>query len=204
MRDPTPPFKFDLRKPFSGLRALPLAVEGVSLTLPFLTVTIKPEDRERRIAREVVIRMADRRVLNAFECCNNCIEHALASLHEIRRLLVDKEVELAGHTHSGLYLLLELMADAIRQFFTFVQHLGSGHERQPVYFAALEVLRGHLHRVLLQVAKIADIEIPNISPHMRYDESWQLEAYAELKQGPTPTGGPISSSPRGDLNHRRT
>jgi hypothetical protein len=72
MRNATPPFRFDLRKPLAAFRGLPVALEGVSLTLPFLSVTIKPDDRERRIAREVVIRMADRRVLNAFECCDNC------------------------------------------------------------------------------------------------------------------------------------
>ncbi len=177
MRNPTPPFRFDLSKPLAGLRALPVAVEGVSLNLPFLSVTIKPDDRERRVAREVVIRMADRRVLNAFECCDGCIEHALASLHEIRRLVVDKQVELSDRADSSLYLLLELMAGAVRQFFTFTERIGPAKHQHDVYFAALEMLRGHLHRVLLQVAKIADIEIPNITQHMRYDEDWQLEAY---------------------------
>lgn len=196
MRNPTPPFKFDLRKPLAALRALPVAVEGVSLNLPFLSVTIKPDDRERRVAREVVIRTADKRVLTAFECCDGCIEHALASLHEIRRLLVDKQVELSDRSGSSLYFLLELMAGAIRQFFTFTERIGLSKHQHELYSAALEVLRGHLHRVLLQVAKIAEMEIPSITQHMRYDEAWQLEAYEgnELPAGSPPTDD-VSAAP---------
>jgi hypothetical protein len=33
-------------------------------------------------------------VLSACECCDDCIDRALASLQEIRRTLVDKQVEL--------------------------------------------------------------------------------------------------------------
>jgi hypothetical protein len=125
----------------------------------------------------VVIRLADRRVLNAFECCDNCINEALTSLQEIRRLLVDKQVELSDRPESALYLLLELMAEAVRQFFTFEQRLDRRPESRQAYFAALEMLRAHIHRVLLQVAKIAQTEIPKIAQHMRYDEAWQLDAY---------------------------
>jgi hypothetical protein len=125
----------------------------------------------------VVIRLADRRVLSAFECCDDCIDRALASLQEIRSLLIDKQVELSDRPEAPVYLLLELMAEALRQFFTFEQRLGRHFESREAYFAALEMLRAHLHRVLLQVAKIADTEIPRIATSMRYDEAWQLEAY---------------------------
>ncbi len=39
------------------------------------------------------------------------------------------------------------------------------------------MFRGHLHRCLLQVAKIGDTIIPKIVNHMRYEGAWQLEAY---------------------------
>jgi len=39
------------------------------------------------------------------------------------------------------------------------------------------MLRAHIHRGLLQVSKIAEMEIPGIAPLMRYDSNWQLEAY---------------------------
>lgn len=179
MRQSRPPFRFDLSALLGRLRRLPVAVDGVSLSVPFLSVSISPNDIERRVAREVVIRLADRRVLNSFECCDDCIDRALTSLQEIRRLLVDKQVELSQRADSPLYLLLELMAEAIRQFFTFEQQLDRRAGSQQAYFAALEMLRSHIHRVLLQVAKIADSDIPKIAQHMRYDEAWQLEAYEQ-------------------------
>ncbi len=190
-----PPFRFDLRSVISeARRKVSTRVGGVTINLPFLSLNVKPEDLERRVAREIVIRMADRRVLNAFECCDNCIDHALASLQTIRSFLVDKQVELAKAVDGPLYLLVELMLAAIRQFITFEERLGQerggvgeaqsrpGPRRGPYeprqkYFAALEMLRAHLYRCLSQVAKIAAIEIPLIADHMRYDEAWQLEAY---------------------------
>jgi hypothetical protein len=149
---------------------------------------------EQKVAREIVIRVADRRVLNASECCDNCIDEALGSLQKIRDFLVNKQVELSHAMDGPLYLLIELQLEAIRQFLTFEQrikasasptelrvHVPNDFRRPPdqreQYFAALEMLRGHLHRCLLQTAKIADTSIPKIAEHMRYEEAWQLEAY---------------------------
>lgn len=177
MRELRPPFKFGLSALLGRISRLPVAVDGVSLSVPFLSLSIKPRDTERLVAREVVIRLADRRVLNAFECCDDCIDRALASLQQIRRLVVDKQVELSDRVDSPLYLLLELVAEAIRQFFTFEQSLDRSHEGRETYFVALEMLRAHIHRVLIQIARIADTDIPKIAKNMRYDEAWQLEAY---------------------------
>lgn len=199
MRELKPPFKFDFRTQLKDARRkLNTRVGSVSISLPFLSLSLNPDDLEKRVAREIVIRMADRRVLNAFECCDNCIDQALSSLQEIRRILVDKQVELSGVPDSPLYLLIELQVEAIRQFLTFEQRLNqsaapesmlvdapSDFRRRPPtreqYFAALEMLRAHLHRCLLQVSKIADTAIPKISDHMRYDDAWQLEAYEQPK-----------------------
>jgi len=179
MRNAKPPFKFDLRRLIARASRLPrsLDLDGVTINLPFISVSVKTRESERRVAREVVVRMADRRVLNSFECCDDCIENALRSLHEIRAILVDKQVELSAEADGALFLLLEAMAEGIRQFLTFEQRLSGLPERRLLYFAALEVLRAHLHRTLLQVAAIASMEIPGIAAHMRYNNSWQLEAY---------------------------
>jgi hypothetical protein len=140
------------------------------------------------------MRLADRRVLDSRECCDDCIEKAIESLQDIRSKLVEKQVAMAKMTDSPIYLLVEFMLEGIRQFPTFEQHLRQSGEmssliwpnsmdfRRPPdqrdqYFAALEMLRAHLHRCLLQVAKIANIRIPKIAGNMRYDEAWQLEAY---------------------------
>jgi len=200
MKRKTPPFNFDLSVLLERARGFGVAVDGVMINLPFVSVSVKPDDLERRIAREIVIRMADRRVLNAFECCDSCINEAIASLQEIRRTIVYKQVELSARTEGPLYLLLELMAEATRQFFTFAQRIGSsrddGHPPSPgrlgsrdEYFAALEMLRAHLHRTLLQVARLADTKIPRISEHMRYDEAWQIEAYIRPNLPGNPEAG---------------
>ena len=120
------PFRFDL----TGLlqqarREFARRADGVSVTLslPFLSFTAAPADIERRVAREVVIRMSDRRVLSAKECCDTCIDQALESLQSIRSVLVDKQVELAHLTDGPLYVLLEAMLEGVRQFLTFEQRL---------------------------------------------------------------------------------
>ena len=96
MRSGDIPFKFDLtdlvaraRRQISG------RVGNITLSLPFISIEVSPKDRERQVAREIVLRLRDRRVLSAWECCDSCIDNALASLREIRQLIVDKEVELA-------------------------------------------------------------------------------------------------------------
>lgn len=174
-----PSFHLCLSTLLKRARQLPVELDGISINLPFVSVTVKPDDIERRVASEVVIRMADRRVLNARECCDRCIERALDSLQEIRSLLVDKQVELAERSDGALYLLLEVMLEGIRQFLTFVERLDcSSYEGRQEYLCALEVLRGHLYRSLLQVAAIASMSIPEVPEHMRYSASWQIEQYA--------------------------
>lgn len=189
------PFKFKLASLLERAQHLPAKIDGVSIRLPFVNVTVKPDNVERKVAREIVIRLADRRVLNSFECCDGCIENALRSLQEIRSILVDKQVQLSDRTDGSLYLMLEIMLEGLRQFFTFEQRLNSEPDRphrhfseREKYFAALEMLRAHLYRSLSQVALIAGIEIPKISEHMRYEMAWRLDAYEK------PSLPPIASS----------
>jgi len=195
MRNVRPPFKFIFdRLVTKGRQHLNGRVDGVQINLPFVSFTFQPDDTEQRVAREIVVRMADRRVLNAWECCDHCIDEALASLREIRDQLVDKQVALAPKPEGALYLVIEFMLEGIRQFLTFEQRLrdrpqgpllwvppSSDFRRPPnereTYFAALEMLRAHLFRCLTQVAAIAQVSIPDISEQMRYDDAWQLEAY---------------------------
>jgi len=194
MKDLQPPFQFNVSELLDKARRhVKKRVDGVTINLPFVSFSVQPGDLEQKVAREVVIRLSDKRVLNSFECCDSCIEQAIASLQEIRSLLIDKQVELSGQVDGALYLILELMLESIRQFFTFEERLrtfspkfpGELHTRpnrkelQP-YFAALEMLRGHLYRCLKQVAALANTKIPKISEHMRYNDAWQLDAYESL------------------------
>jgi hypothetical protein len=187
------PFRFDITDVITRLgRAVGSRVGDVTLNLPFLSVAISPKDSERQTAREIVIRLKDRRVLSAWECCDNCIDQALKSLHEIRRTLVDKQVQLSDLQDGPLYLLIDAMSLGIRQFLTYEQLLRIADElptnsvlrdfqRPPdvrqAYFDALELLRGHLSRCLGQVAAIAGMDAPADGIIANYRGPWQMEAY---------------------------
>jgi hypothetical protein len=187
------PFQFDIADVISRLRrAVGSRVGDVTLNLPFLSVAISPKDSERRLAREIVIRLKDRRVLSAWECCDDCIDQALKSLQEIRRTLVDRQVELSDLQDGPLYLLIDAMVLGIRQFLTYEQFLTMGNDlsadrvsadfRRPPYvrqnyFDALELLRGHLSRCLGQVAALAGMDAPADGIIANYRGPWQLEAY---------------------------
>ncbi len=173
-------------------RAVGSRVGDVTLNLPFLSVAISPKDIERQTAREIIIRLKDRRVLSAWECCDNCIDQALKSLHEIRHTLVDKQVELSDLQDGPLYLLIDAMALGIRQFLTYEQFLRIADDlptdnvlrdfRRPpdvrqAYFDGLELLRGHLSRCLGQVAAIAGMDAPADGIIANYRGPWELEAY---------------------------
>ena len=160
MKDLRPPFRFKISDLFvKARRHVGKRVDGITINFPFLSFSVRPDDLEQKVTRELVIRLADKRVLNAFECCDSCIEQALASLKDIRSLLVNKQVELFGQIDGVLYLILELMLEGIRQFFTFEESLRTSSDKFPgklytrlhrqdiqPYFAALEMLRGHLYR----------------------------------------------------------
>jgi hypothetical protein len=194
--DHDPPFRFDLRGLLAHAQRLAgRHVKGVTIKLPFISVAVQPSDLEKRIAREILIRMADRRVLSARECCSDCAERSLASLRDIRKLLVDKQVELGDATDGPLYLLLELQLAAIRQFFTFRESLEGRREPAPLrarpehqYLAALEMLRAHLLQCLRQVGEIAGGPVPRLSGQLQYEDAWQLHAYAEPGQPELPDG----------------
>ncbi len=170
-------------------------VGDVTLNLPFVSIAVNPKDKERQVARELVIRLADRRVLSAWECCDGCIDNALTSLLEIRTILVDKQVELADLQDGSLYLLVDAMTLGIRQFLTYEELLNRSDDAPPqprfgefyrppnireAYFDALEVLRGHLSRCLGQVAAIGGMDLPQDGLVKNYQGGWQIEAYEKL------------------------
>ncbi len=188
MRSGNIPFRFDIRNVLRKMRRFAKNHAGsVTLNLPYLSVSINAGNREKQIARELVTRLKDRRVLNAWECCDNCIDQALASLQEMRRLLVDKQVALSDIADGPVYLIAEAMAQGIRQFLTYEQRLVNAHDgprgvardgriRQQ-YFDALELLRAHISRCLIQVAAIAGIDVSGEGLIRNYQGPWQIEVY---------------------------
>ena len=189
-----PPFRFRADGIFKRARQKVNAnVEGTNLTLPGVTFRIRPLDLEQSVAREIVIRLKHRRVLNSFECCDDCIDKALASLQEIKAILIDQQVKLSVAPDCTLFLLIDFMLAGIKRFLTFEQRLQRmpqpkvfvpqfhdlrrPPEQRQKYMDALEMLRAHLHRCLRQVYAIAGIDFNQMDSTVRYSEQWDMSAY---------------------------
>jgi hypothetical protein len=171
-------------------------IDGVTIKLPFISFSVKPTDIEKKVARELLVRLPDKRVLSSKECCDNCIDNSLASLQEIRSILVDAQVKLTDFHDGGLYILVELMAEGVRQFITFEERIRvapmlkdiaeSNDLYRPIdtqheYFEVLKQLRFHLHSCLTQVSTIADMETPKIDSYLKANDEWLLSLYHEPK-----------------------
>ena len=81
-------FKIDIRDLIKkGRRNLNKRVGSVTISGPYgIKFNITPHDPEVTLAREIIIFMRDRRVLNSKECCDGCIDRSLESLKKIREL----------------------------------------------------------------------------------------------------------------------
>ena len=212
MRSRLIPFKFDMTELLArARRQVNTRLGNVTLNLPFLSIAVNPKDRERQVAREIVIRLKDRRVLSAWECCDDCINRALTSLQEIRHTLVEKQVELSEVQDGPLYLLVDAMALGIRQFLTYEELLKRHDDAPPhprfqdfhrppdtrqAYFDGLEVLRGHLSRCLAQIAAIAGMAAPIEGLIANYEGPWQVEAYVPPVLPDDRTAAPSGGQPR--------
>lgn len=162
----------------------------VTLTLPFGTITVQPTAKETKVARETLVVLRDRRVLSAQECCDDCVDSSLESLQEIRAILVQKQTELADLQDGPLYALVDMMAQAVRQFLTYEEalrrsYVGLPHSDRPdfhrpphlreAYFDALERLRAHLSHCIQQIAVLAKQPAQGLMP--RYQGAWRKDAY---------------------------
>ncbi len=190
MRSGGIPFKFDMTELLSrARRQFNKRVGNITLSLPFISIAVNPKDRERQVALEILIRLKDRRVLSARECCDDCIERALTSLQEIRKLLVDKQIELADCHDGPLYLLIDAMLIGIRQFLTFEETMKldpdvrsrprarEHYDARQDYFDALELLRNHLSHCLDQIATLAAMKVPKDSLISHYQGPWPSDVY---------------------------
>lgn len=184
-------FKIDIASLVSkGRRHLNKRVEGVEITLPGITYVVAPHDPEITAAKKIVIFLGDRRVLNSFECCDNCIDRSLESLAKIREYLVGHQQDLAHLSDGSLYLFIEFIVDSVRQFMTFSEHLERDYERDETahsgfrrhpeardsYFAALNRLRRHVSDTLHQIRLIAGDNPQKVPENLRF-KGWSDDAY---------------------------
>jgi hypothetical protein len=195
-RNPAP-FQFDVSSLADRARTfVGKHIGGATISLPFLSFSVVPDDIEKKVAREILIRLKDKRVLCSQQCCHSCTELALKSLSEARATLVDKQVELSELTDGALFLLIDYMLVGIREFLTYEETLRVkskvSHYRSSTldssflqfrdeYLSSLEQLRAHLNRCLQQVATIADLPKDKTVLPMDYSPAWERNAYKEIK-----------------------
>lgn len=144
-------------------RTVKKRVRTVTLMLPFGAIEVNLSDQERTAARELLIRLANHRVLTAQECCDGCIKDAMRSLSDVRKILTDEMVRLSDLQDGPLYALLDMTRDGIKQFTTYAEHLErrgrgarlSGVRARHEYFEALNALRRYVGSCIAEMAKIS-------------------------------------------------
>jgi hypothetical protein len=168
--------QFDISEYYDKAKRLSkkISISGVTISLPFISLDFAANDKEKKIAREIIIRLRDKRVLNSKECCDNCIRNSLDSLIEIRKFLVDKEVEI-DDVDSPLFLLVDFAIFGIREFMTFTEYYQPDLNRHE-YFEALQIIRNHLLRLFDQIALIS--ELPDkIGYRYEFTPDWDKSIY---------------------------
>ena len=167
--------KFDVSYILQRAKKIPKPkVKGISINLPFLSIDLSASDEERKIAREVLIRLKDKRVLVAWQCCGDCIKHALDSIQDIRGLLVDKQVEISDE-NSPLFIIFDLMLAGIRQFLTFTERYDPYLNKEE-FQDALDILRGHLLRCIDEIAKVGNTTPPTFY-RQNSSQVWEEKIY---------------------------
>ena len=65
-------------------------IDNLSVSFPFaISASFKFEGSIIDIAKETIITLIDRRILNSKECCANCINKSIDSLKEIKSDLIN-------------------------------------------------------------------------------------------------------------------
>ncbi len=151
---------------------------GATISTSGISFQIRATDPERDAARKLLIRLRDRRVFTAFDCCDGCVRNTLASLIEVRKILVDTQVELHNLHDADLFWVVDYLRLTIRDFLSWEERLRAaainpGNSRatseelyvdpvyQAVYIAALDVVRAHARAALAAMAELADMTLPD-------------------------------------------
>ncbi|MBI1944529.1 MAG: hypothetical protein HYS27_02465 [Deltaproteobacteria bacterium] len=156
-------------------------VGGATITTGFISFPLVANDPERTAARQLVIRLRDKRVFTASDCCDGCVKNSIAALQEVRKILVEAQVQLANSHGGQLFWCTDYMRETIRAFLTWEERVRAAdrpdarapdeHYRDQVqtrrYIEQLDVLRAHVRVAMTGIAKIAEMELPE---HAKADD----------------------------------
>lgn len=149
-------------------------IKGITIKFPGISINLAPTDSDKKISKEIILKLRHKRVISQSECCDNCIKNSLTSLFEIKDYLIDKQVEMSD-VESPLFILTDMALLGINRFLTFTEGFDDFKDKEK-YFEALNLLRGHLIKTFDEVAKIASL--PNdFGFRLKMIEGWDEETY---------------------------
>ena len=157
-----------------------VALDSISLSFPFgVNIQIKPVESEIKIAREVIIKLIDRRILNAAECCAECIQRAIDSLKEIKADLIDIKCKLTDNINRPIYYFIDYIVLSINSFLDFIERYKIDMEmNRPTYFDALEKLRRHIAKCMVEISKIGECKIDTTHYAFKNNAEWIYDNYS--------------------------
>lgn len=132
-----------------------IKVDSISVRFPGISISLSPTKQEKLIAKEIIVFIRHKRVIDSKECCDTCIKNSLQSLLEIKNFLVIKQMEITD-VESPLFLLTDFALFGINKFLTYTERFDPDLNREQ-YFEALNILRGHLIRTFDQIAVVAKL-----------------------------------------------
>lgn len=154
-----------------GEKLAKLYVEkGVSINLPFISFTVRVDETERDVARELLICLDDRRLLKRSHSCEKPTPLAIESVGKIRDLVVQMKAKLRNHTSGALYQMLEMMHLATVEFVNFIEKnelesvpaspkTVSDFRKVSAWGRARESYINHMVSLVRQVAQIARFDL---------------------------------------------
>ena len=166
-------YKFSIPKYYARIIAendTIITLDSISFSFPLrISSSFRFEKSIIDIAKETIITLVDRRILNAKECCANCIYNAVNSLKEIKSDLINIKKQLKNNINSPLFYFVDYIIISINSFFDFIERNNlvdnkvddKDHDIKKVYFDALEIIRNHIAQCMNEIAKIAKIQIDN-------------------------------------------
>jgi hypothetical protein len=135
-------------------------LESLSVNIPFLNINFKiADDIEGEIVNEILIHSEDKRFLTSWQCCSNCTKHAIDSVLEYRKFLVDQKVKLSKIKKSQFIKIVDYLLVETKKFLSISEKCDI-HRDQKHLSMQLEILRNNILNTLWKFCNDTKIDYP--------------------------------------------
>jgi hypothetical protein len=154
------------------------SLKSITLSFPFSAgVSVEVLASEKDAAKETVVALINRRILNTSECCASCSQQSINSLKEIKSDLVQLERKLTDSINGSLFYFIDSIVHGINQFLKYIedyQFLDTFDQNRDTYFQSFNIIRNHIVQCLYQISKIAELELSkDLFAVKNNKESWE-------------------------------